>query len=292
MAFPAPPSVLSIVTQALKRSGRVNPTSDQITEATDHALQEVKADIMLVAPTHPNLQVSGTTFTTRGQQRYAIPSDSNEQIGIMLLDGPDEWRGSAQGGSNQNIILASTLQATEDDLVGKYILVTGGPGAEEYREIVAYDVGTHTATVDAEWFSIPSPSPSSASTYLITKEIVSLWPLDTSSEFDHISQPSMLGRPFHASLYDQEFLLYPTPDKIYGLMNRYWADISLLDETSDLFVQLLREWRSVWIQGIAVKSMQRFDEDRYQSELGVYNNMLTGLASETCQVSQVQFRDV
>jgi hypothetical protein len=74
-------------------------------------------------------------------------------------------------------------------------------------------------------------------------------------------------------------------------MNRYWVDLSLLDEADDLFRQLLREWRSLWIQGVAVKSMQRFDEDRYQSELAVYNIMLDLLAGQTCTVRQVNFHD-
>lgn len=288
MAIPALPSVTSIVTQALKRSGRVNPTTDQITEATDHALQEVKADIMLVAPTHPNLKTSATTYTTKGQQRYAIPSDSDEQISIILLDGPDDWRGTAMGGGAQSITLASTLSVAADDLIGKYIIITGGPGNEEYREILDYDTSTHIASVDADWGSMPV----AGSTYLIVTQTLSLWPIDTRTDMDKILTPTSLGRPERASTFDQEFLLYPTPDKIYGLMNRYWADLSLLDETGDLFTQLLREWRSLWIQGIAVKSMQRFDEDRYQLELSVYTAMLTALERETCQVSQVQYRDV
>jgi len=65
-----------------------------------------------------------------------------------------------------------------------------------------------------------------------------------------------------------------------------------LDETDTIFVNLLRELRSVWIQGIAVKTMQRYDEDRYQLELGVYQQMLTYLTVQTTLVSQMQFRDI
>jgi hypothetical protein len=111
------------------------------------------------------------------------------------------------------------------------------------------------------------------------------------ADFDAIRDPYM-GEPYTASVNGQEFLLHPTPDKsTYGLMNRYWVDLSLLDETGDLFRQLLREWRSLWVQGVAVKSMQRFDEDRYQSELGVYNLMLDLLAGQTSTVRQIRFND-
>lgn len=290
MAVPSNPTATSIVTQALRRAGRTNPSNTQIQEALEHQLQEVKADIMLIASTHPHLRTTATTMTTRGQQRYAIPADANEHIGISLLNGPDDWRGTAQGGSPTAIILASSMStASSDDLVGKYILITSGAGEEEYREIIGYDAGTQTASVDTQWVSTPN----AASTYLVVTQYQQLWPSDTSTELDRIDASTVLGTPQIASIYSQEFMLYPVPDKsTYGLMNRYWVDLSKLDEESDLFIQLLREWRSVWVQGVAVKSMQRFDEDRYQSESSVYKLMLDLLASQTCQVSQVRPFDV
>ncbi len=285
MAIPANPTVESIVTQALKRAGRTSPTAAQITEATDHALQEVKADIMLKAPTHPNLRITATSVTTRGQQRYAIPDDHNVQESITLLDGPDTWRGTAQGGTTITITLEASFSGTDDELTGKYLIITGGSGVEEYRQILSYDDTTKIVTVDLEWASIPT----SASTYLIVSSYTQLWPSNIETEFDRIDAPTTIGTPTDASLVGQEFLLYPVPDKsTYGLINRYWGDLSKLDESGGLFVQLLREWRSIWIQGIAVKSMQRHDEDRYQSELSVYNFMLDSLVPQTCRVTTIR----
>lgn len=288
MAVPIDPTVTSIVTQALKRATLRVPSSAMITEAIDHALQEVKADLMLKAPTHANLKVTATTVTTRGQQRYAIPDDHNVQESITLLDGPDTYRGTAQGGVSIAIILAATFSASDDDLAGKYIIITSGPGVEEYRQILSYNDTTKVATVDLPWSSIPTAS----STYLICTAYTQLWPQDTESEFDRLDTPTSIGTPRQASLSGQEFLLYPVPDKsTYGLINRYWADLSKVDEESELFIQLLREWRSIWIQGIAVKSMQRNDEDRYQMELGTYNFMLDSLVPQTCRVTPVRQQD-
>jgi hypothetical protein len=285
MAIPSNPSVTTIVTQALKRAGRTVPIPTQITEASQEALQEVKADIMLVAATHPNLINTATTVTTRGLQRYTVPEDYNIQQSIVLLDGPDEWRGTAQGGSTNTITLAASLSVSADDIIGKYILLTGGPGVEEYREIIEYNSSTKVATVDLNWLSAPETN----TTYLIVTAYYQLWPLDTATELDRIMSSTYLGIPRSAALSGQEFLLCPVPDKsTYGLQNRYYVDLSKLDETGDLFVQLLREWRSVFIQGVAVKTMQRFDEDRYQLELSVYDRMLTALASQTCQVTQMR----
>lgn len=289
MAVPVDPTVSSIVTQALKRAGRTTPTATQITEATDHALQEVKADIMLVAATHPHLQVTSTLVTTRGQQRYAIPMDANDHISISLLDGPDEWRGTAQSGGTSSITFAAGFSGDPNGVEGKYVIITSGTGIEEYRQIIDYDDSTKVATVALPWTS----SPNSSSTYLIVSAYYPLYPLDVPMELDKITTQTSLGIPKYVSIFSQEFFLYPVPDKsTYGLLNRYWSDLSKLDESNTLFIQLLREWRSLWIQGIAVKSMQRFDEDRYGSELGVYNFMLQNLASQTTRVTPVRFFDV
>lgn len=288
MAVPLDPTTTSIVTQALRRGGRVNPTSAQIQEAIDHALQEVKADIMLVASSHPNLLATATTTTTPGQQRYAIPLDFNEPYSISLLAGPPEWAGTAQGGTANTITLANSLVATREDLLGRYILLTAGPGVEEYRQIMDYTAGIRRATVDINWLSIPT----SSTQYLIIQEERQLWPSDTRSEMDTRLNPTLLNIPRFASIYDQEFLLYPIPDRVYGLRARYWVDLSMLDESGALFTQLLREWRSVWIQGIAVKTMQRFDEDRYLSELSVYKALLDMLSSKAASIGEVVYRDI
>lgn len=293
MSFPIIQTVEGIVTQALKRSGRVNPTAAQIQEATDHALQEVKADIMLKADTHGLLVKTATTVTAKGLSRYTIPVDCNIPSSITLLDGPEEWRGIAQGVldsvANRDIVLDASLSVGTDDIVGKYILLTAGPGIEQYRQIVDYDPGQRLATVDVVWASAPT----SGTSYLIVTTKDQLWSQDTKTDFDVLYYPDLLGTPLRAAVYNQEFLLHPVPDKsTYGLLVRYYIDLSLVDEASDFFLQLLREWRSVWIQGIAVKSMQRFDEDRYQSELGVYNFMLDALATQAQAIRQARFLDV
>ena len=288
MAVPVVPTVTTLVTQALKRAGRVTPSATQIQEATDHALQEVKADIMFRAPTHRNLLATATATTMRGQQRYFVPEDYNIMDSITLLDGPDEWRGLATDGTGSTITLAATLVTTDDAVVGRYIILTDGPGTPQYRQITNYDPSTFTAYVDVDW----SPIPTGATSYLIASQHPPLWPLSTRNEFDHLEFPTTLGTPRFADMQGQEFWLYPIPYKnSFGIVLRYFVDLSSLDESKLLFQQLLREWRSLWVQGIAVKSMQRFDEDRYMQELSVYNAMLDALASQTSTVRQVRQED-
>ena len=288
MAIPTLPTVITIVTEALKRAGRVNPTATQIQSAIDTALQEVKSDIMFRAPTHRNLLETSTAVTQRGQQRYFVPEDYNHMDSITMLDGPDDWRGLATAGTANTITLASTFSATEDDIIGHYILLTEGPGFTQYRQITNYAPSTKVIYVDVNW----SPIPTGATSYLVVSQHPALWPMSTKGELDKILCPTILGPPQYAIPQGQDFILYPVPDKSsYGIVLRYYVDLSMIDEAGLLFVQLLREWRSLWLQGVAVKSMQRYDEDRYTMELAVYTSMLDTLASHTATVRQMRQED-
>lgn len=288
MSAPTAPTVTGIVTEGLKRGGRVSPDSTQITSATEHQLREVKADIMRVAPTHPYLQVAATTPTAIGEQRYALPGDANEMISLVLLDGPDDYRGTAQAAASSTITLDSDFPANDDEIIGLYVLITGGDGEGQYRGIRDYVQSTKVATISPIWADVPTVS----STFLVVNYTKGLWGQDIKSEFDRESSSLRLGKPYYASLFSDEFHLYPVPDRIYGLLFRYYVDLDQLDEASVIFLNLLREWRSLWIQGIAVKTMQRYDEDRYQLEYQIYNNMLGELANQCCTVTTIQYRDV
>jgi len=288
MAIPTSPSISSIVTEALKRAGRTSPSAAQITEATEHQLREVKSDIMRVAPDHPYLQVTATSSTTVGEQRYALPSNSHSFVSLVLLNGPDEYRGTAQAGASTTITLDSDFPGSDNSIRGYYVLITGGTGIGQYRQVLGYVGSTKVATVDLVWTTIPT----AGSTFLIVSETRKLWPYEIASDFDQQIQSLGLGKPAIASVFSDEFNLYPIPDRIYGLLHRYYVDLDQLDDAGAVFLNLLREWRSLWVQGIAVKTMQRYDEDRYQLELSIYTNMLVELSNQCCSVRAVQFRDI
>lgn len=289
MAVPLNPTVTQIVTEGLKRGGRVTPSATDITNATDNQLREVKADIMLVCPTLAALQKTATAATFVGEQRTAFPADANIPVSLLLLDGPDEYRGTATAGSGSSISFALTFPVVAStELNGLYILITSGMGIGQYREIRSYVPGTVTATVSPTW----TTNPDNTSVYLVVTRTNYLWDASLPTDIDREPFSLTLGRPIKAARFADEFTLYYVPDKVYGLLFRYYIDIDQLDEAGTIFVNLLRELRSVWIQGIAVKTMQRYDEDRYQLELGVYQQMLTYLTVQTTLVSQMQFRDI
>lgn len=290
MGIPSAVTIASLVTEALKRAGRTSPTATQISDATLHQFREVKADIMLKAPTHPLLQTTATVYTTKGQQRYALPTEANIPVSLTLLLGPTAWAGTATAGASSSITLAVGLNEDETALLGKQILLYGGTGSGQVRGCVGWDNTSKVWTTDAPW----TTTPDGTSTYQIINTTDSLWaPVDITTKFDRISTPYGIGRPHTASLYGDEFHLYPIPDySTYGLLYRYYVDLDQVDDAGTLFINLLREWRSVWIQGIAVKTMQRYDEDRYQLELNVYNVMLGLLESQCARVAVMEYTDL
>lgn len=290
MAVPSAPTIASIVTEGLKRAGRTSPTATQISDATTHQFREVKADIMLKAPTHPLLQATATAPTQRGQQRYALPTDANEPVSLVLLYGPTNWTGTATAGAAGTITLPAAISEDELSLLGKHILITDGTGEGQYRGCVGWNNTTKVWSTDVTW----TTTPDATSVFQIMSQTRSLWTsVDTALVFDRLSTPYGLGTPQISARYSDEFVLYPIPDlSTYGLLYRYFVDLDQLDEAGTLFLNLLREWRSIWIQGIAVKTMQRYDEDRYLSELGVYEAMLTHLESQTARVLGGAFKDL
>ena len=105
MAIPADPTVTSIVTEGLKRAGRVTPSATQITDATEHQLREVKSDITARAPRHPLLLTNSVLTLVEGQSRVAWPTDANEIRSIVMTFAPTEgnFQALAQAGTNSTI---------------------------------------------------------------------------------------------------------------------------------------------------------------------------------------------
>ena len=166
---PSDPSVSALVREALKRGGRVNPTSTEITSATTHQLQETKSDIRQFAGLHNDLLATAVTTLTRGESIYPWPSDARLLRSVTLLDSPTEgsWRGTAQTATATTITFAAAFDEDTLDVVGKWVVTTGGTGSNQYRQINAYNNSTKVATVDSAW----DTTPSGTITYLIVRRL-------------------------------------------------------------------------------------------------------------------------
>lgn len=290
MAIPTAPTIAAVVTEALKRGGRVSPSATQISDATEHQFREVKSDITQRSARHLSLETQYVTATVDGQSRYTWPTDADDIRSLTLVYAPtdDYWQSTATAGAGTTITLSASFSQDATNVRGRFIYLLGGTGANQFAQIISYDNTTKVATVDRTW----TTNPAAGTTYHIGVDHRKLYTIDKPFGFDTLHAPYSRGTPYHAAPVGREMWLDYATDRIYALWWDYWANLDLLDEAGTVFLRHLREHRSLWVQGIAVKTMQRYDEDRYQLELQVYQNMLDAYAGYTAGVSQVNFTDV
>lgn len=290
MSIPSQPPIASIVTEGLKRGGRVAPSATQITDATEHQFREVKADIAQRSSRHPSLLIQSVIPTVVGQSRYSWPTAAEDIRSISLVYAPTEtyWQSTAQAGGATSITLNASFSAATLDVQGKFVFLLGGTGANQVRQVVNYDNSTKVATVDTAW----TTNPASGTTYHLGLWHRKLWEFDKPVSFDVLSAPFSLSTPCRAALVGREIWTDSAPDRIYALWIDHWANLDRLDDAGAMFLRHIQDYRSLWVQGVAVKTMQRYDEDRYQLELGVYQDMLNAYAGLSSAVGQAQFYDV
>jgi hypothetical protein len=182
--------------------------------------------------------------------------------------------------------LHASFDQTEVTVQGKYVFAfTSTP---QVRQIISYDNSTKVATVDQAWVSNPSAS----TVYLIGLRHHKLYSFDKPWGYDVLSSPFLQGAARRAAPVGRDMWLDYSADTTYALWWDYWSNLDRIDETGTVFTRHLRDHRSLWVQGVAVKTMQRYDEDRYQLELQVYNNMLDAYAGYSAGVGQVNYTDV
>lgn len=292
MAIPSDPTVAQIVTEALKTGGRVSPTSTQISDATTHALRQVKADIAMTMARADALKTQRVSKVSIATSRYAWPSDALAIEAITLIDAPDTgyWNSTATAGGATSITLSASFDQSAGDVEGRFIFLlasTGSTAIDPFRQIVDYNNSTKVATVDTAW----TTNPGSGTEYLIETHRHKLWEIDKPVAFNSLPSPWSAGQPVHTSMVGREFWMDYAPSRVMALWWDQWCHLDRIDESGTMFIRHIRDYRSLWHQGLLVKTMQRYDEERYQLELSVYTNMLIAYGGGTLDVGQVQYRD-
>ena len=139
----------------------------------------------LVVKDYGNLRGAGqrsTSITSNFAGKSAIrgqygdqPTYANRTIGWDMRDftisnSLTGSTGLAQGGTLSSITLAATASATNSYYVGWLVKIEGGPGADQQRNITAYNGTTKVATLD----SVLSTAPTSASRYRLETNAIGL----------------------------------------------------------------------------------------------------------------------
>jgi hypothetical protein len=282
MAIVATPTLESLCKTALRRAGQVAPSAGMIQEASNDAFMEVMNDIKLKSPTHPLLETSEITVPVIGVQDLAQPTKAHQVKSILLMDGPDEWRGTAQAGGNTSITLAATTDNVDDALIGFPIFTISGTGSLQTRSITDWDNTTKVATVDTAW----STNPSSDTTYLVANYKIEL--LKTSDQvlnYDGYSF-SDKGLPLVGALEGEILTFNRPPDKVYPIKWTYYKDIDQIDWDSTQGDKILREWRTIIVAGITAYSADTYDDNRSPLFWQKYEAKLNLLQHESLETVQ------
>jgi len=281
MAIPTAPTLSSLVTEALNKAGQSNPASALTTRAQDQWMEEIKNDIYIasvkVGGKLKSLFQTAILVTTENIHRYSLPSDYASDLTIVLLDG--NTTGTLQTATASSATFASSDTSTEDDVVGRYILITAGTGKGSCSQASAYNTTTFIASVSPNF----TTTPVTGDTYRIITEHTYLPPTDV-LQLDMLRNITTKGKPTsYATHGDQdygEFFFNFVPDDTYGIQLRYYVDLSLTDLTGTRISTLYRKWRNVWIQGIYAKAIADLDDDRAKKAEEIYYNYVNLLVEK------------
>jgi len=285
MAIDSDITIANLVTEALKNAGRTSPSATQISDGTAYQFRRVKSDIALKSSRHEALKKQVVTVTVDGQSRYAWPTDAQYIKTVTLLEAPIDYTGTATAGASTTITLATALVVTDSTtLKGKFLVTTGGTGSLQIRQITNWVNATKVCTVDSAW----TTNPDSTTTYMIATLHTKLYSGDKAVEWDTSPSPGLRGKSYGAALSGRELWLEHAPDGVYALWWDYYAHLDLLDNTSSVVLGHIRQYYSLWSQGLSAWFCQRYDEDRYTTELSVYNELLSLYQAEASHVTQMQ----
>lgn len=289
MAIDSDLTITNLVTEALKNAGRSNPTATQISEGTSYQFRRVKSDIALKSSRHEALKKQAVSVTVDGQSRYAWPTDAQYIKSVVLLEAPTDWMGTATAGGATSITLAASLSITDSaDVKGRFLVTTGGTGSLQIKQITGWDNTTKVATVESAWVT----NPASGTTYMIATDHRQLWSMDKAVEWDMVPNPGLRGKAYGGALSGREFWLSAVPDKVYVLWWDYYAHLDLLDNAGSVVLGHIRQYYTLWSQGLSTWFCQRYDEDRYPTELKVYDELLTLYQAEASHVTSMRPYDV
>lgn len=274
MASPTAPTLASICSEALSSAGYSNPSSALTARAQNQWMEEIKNDVFFLAKKLKSLHTTSYAVTTTGVHRYSNPTDYGSEMTLTLLNGT--YSGTAQGGSSAGVTLSASETVGSDFIVGKYILITSGTGKNSCSQCISYDTSTKSASVSPNF----TTAPVNGDGYLIIDDYTVLSPKPVWN-VDELRLPTLRDKPSNFSPIGDadygEFILYPTPDKVYGLQMRYYANLMTLDLAGTLIGTLYQRWRNIFTQGVYAKALKDMDDVRADNEIQKYNSYLQTL---------------
>lgn len=284
MAAPTAPTLTTLVTEGLKKAGYPSPTTQPgLTRAQDEFMEEIKNDIWMLGKRLKSLQTSNIVILAEGTSIYSFPTNYSSPLSARLLDSDDYDRDDpkvAQASAASTITLDADEDITEEDILGKEIVIMAGTGVGQIVQVTAYDTTTLVATVTPAW----TTQPVEGDAYMIV-QVYTRMRLDHIANMDDYQYPTVQSVPDTLYTIGDEnfygkFLVTPAPDEAYALHLRYYADLVTLDLASTLLSTLYQRWRNLWIQGVKAKQLDSDDDARARDEMAKYYTMLRDTVSQ------------
>lgn len=288
MALPTDPTPTTLCRAALRRSGQPAPSQGMVEDAVANQFQEVKNDIKLFAPTHPLLKTSEVLVTTKGIRNYAQPTNAHSVKSILFYDGPDAWRFSSQGATTSTIsttVAFGSSLGSANDAIGKKAFVLAGTGALQWSNITNYAINTLTVS------PVFSTAPTAGASILVATQQVDIWNESRHSQNYSSYEHAVLARPTTGSLEDETLWLNSIPDKVYPMIWEYYQDLDQVNEYGSLFTKIMREWRTLFVMGVAAKSADLYDDTRAGEFKSKYDQLMLQLQHECLQIGQMEMTD-
>lgn len=226
MSVPSHQTEDNLATEAYKQFGILSPTTAQLTRAKTYMFDIVKQEVMNLGREWAFLRRESYLPTTVNVSKIQAPTDFAKLISAQCLDG--DRRGTAQAGASTTLTLAAADGGTEAGTEGQMLILTGGTGANQARQIKDFNTSTKVATVDEAWATTPSTD----TTYLVATSYQWMddYPIYRREE---LTRPEILGHPralYHmADDTSGDFYFDTVPDKIYGINLHYYSDLRKMD---------------------------------------------------------------
>jgi len=297
----------TICTEALKRAGIFSPTVAEITRARTEWLEEVKTDIWNRADINGNtrlrtLHTTAVAPLTKGQRRYALPGDFDEELSVTLLDSDknlimDAVATAAIGVAKANFTFdVSTSDAvTEVRLLGHYVLFYSGTAKGQFREVVSFP-SANKCEVDITWDT--GKIPASADKARIINRTTDIEEVGI-QEGDDLLYSKGTGKPSRFFKYNDAFYLDKAPDQdYYGLRLRYYADLTRLTVETDnqlstasaAMQDVYRKWRNVLVLGVLKIALFSHGDEMYNTAGGEYELAISNLLRKEIDYGGAQVR--
>lgn len=263
-------SITALITEAFKKAGISNPSTDLTTRAQTQWLEEIRADLWKRVKKSKFLQARSITLLVNGLGKYSNPSDFESDLSMEFATGTRY--GTLQAGTVGSITLATSDNSQASDIIGKEVVILSGSASGQVSYITGYTPTTKVAIVSPSF----TVDPSTAS-YLIvdTYSPVAEKPIWEQKDLGNPTEQGTPDRFFPiGSATDGEFILWPIPYRTDSqpciLFHRYYADISEVDTTGALFATLLEKWRNLWLLGLKWKALDDADDDKTASAEKAY----------------------